>query len=77
MKKRSLLLIVCLIVFAYSFTMYIGMNENNYQSYLTQQKTEQSIVNNDENDVNVSIKVFVDFIDRMYRAVAMINRAAN
>lgn len=77
MKKKYLLPLMILIVTMYSYTMYIGLHNHDYQSYIAERQEKDVVAVESNQDESNAIEIVVQIIDRVYQAVTMINKAAN
>jgi hypothetical protein len=77
MKKKYLLPLMILIVTMYSYTMYIGLHNHDYQSYIVERQEKDVVAVESNQDESNAIEIVVQIIDRVYQAVTMINKAAN
>ncbi|HQW95344.1 MAG TPA: hypothetical protein PLU58_06050 [Saprospiraceae bacterium] len=77
MKKKYLLPLMILIVTMYSYTMYIGLHNHDYQSYIAERQEKHVVAVESNQDESNAIEIVVQIIDRVYQAVTMINKAAN
>ena len=77
MKKKYLLPLMILIVTMYSYTMYIGLHNHDYQSYIAERQEKDVVAVESNQDESNAIEIVVQIIDRVYQAVTMINKVAN
>lgn len=77
MKKKYLLSLIILIVTMYSYTMYIGLNNHDYQSYIAEKHEKDTVTVESNKDESNGIEIVIKVIDRIYQAVTMINKVAN
>ncbi len=61
----------------YSYTMYIGLNNHDYQSYIAEKHEKDTVTVESNKDESNGIEIVIKVIDRIYQAVTMINKVAN
>ena len=77
MKKKYLLPLMILIITMYSYTMYIGLHNHDYQSYIAERQEKDVVAVESNQDESNAIEIVLQMIDRVYQAVTMINKVSN
>ncbi|HPB53875.1 MAG TPA: hypothetical protein PLR22_09380 [Saprospiraceae bacterium] len=74
MKKRYLPLTALLVIAAYIFTMYNGLNDSSYQAYIAQREYENSLVADNDTQTEGKSGMVIRFINGVIDAVTMIDK---